>query len=134
MKISLKKYAQALAQSLYGEEDSAKINERIENLLKLLVKRKQSKLVKQFTLVFFREWMEKNGKVFCKVTVPYDLNDRETEDLQKLLSDALNKKVSIKVKTDSSVIGGMKIEFDDYIIDGTVITGLKTLKSQIVNA
>ncbi|MDP2642336.1 MAG: ATP synthase F1 subunit delta [Candidatus Peregrinibacteria bacterium] len=134
MKISLKKYAQALAESLYGEEDSAKINERIQNLLKLLVKRKQGKLVKQFTLVFFREWMKKNGKVFCKVTVPYDLNDAETKDLQKLLSDALNKKASIEVKVDREIIGGMKIEFDEYIIDGTVLTSLKTLKSQIVNA
>lgn len=134
MKISLKKYAQALADSLYGEKDSAVINERIQNLLKLLVKRKQSKLVKQFVKAFFSEWMKKNGKVFCKVTVPFEPNDAETKDLEKLLSDALNKKATIKVNTDPSVIGGMKIEFDDYIIDGTVITGLKTLKSQIVNA
>lgn len=134
MRISLKKYAQALADSLHGEKDSAVIEERIQNLLKLLVKRKQSKLVKQFTPAFFSEWMKKNGKVFCKVTVPYELNDAETKDLEKLLSDALNRKASIKVSVDADIIGGMKIEFEDYIIDGTVITGLKTLKSQIVNA
>ncbi|MCK9186861.1 ATP synthase F1 subunit delta [Candidatus Gracilibacteria bacterium] len=134
MRISLKKYAQALAESLYGEEDSDKIEERIQNLLKLLVKRKQGKLVKQFSQAFFREWMKKSGKVFCKVTVPYEINEKETDDLRKLLSDALNRKASIKVMVDPNIIGGMKIEFEDYIIDGTVITGLKTLKSQIVNA
>ncbi|PIZ75522.1 ATP synthase F1 subunit delta [Candidatus Peregrinibacteria bacterium CG_4_10_14_0_2_um_filter_38_24] len=134
MRISLKKYAQALTDSLHGEKDSAVINERIQNLLKLLVKRKQSKLIKQFAPVFFSEWMKKNGKVFCKVTVPYELNDAETEDLEKLLSSALNRKASIEVKVDADIIGGMKIEFEDYIIDGTVLTGLKTLKSQIVNA
>lgn len=134
MRISLKKYAQALADSLHGEKDGDVVKERIQNLLKLLVKRKQGKLVKQFTQSFFREWMKKSGKVFCRVTVPYELSDAETKDLEKLLSDALNRKASIKVNVDENIIGGIKIEFEDYIIDGTVITGLKTLKSQIVNA
>jgi len=133
MRISLKKYAQALTESLYGEEDGAKINERIQNLLRILVRRKQGKLVKQLTQAFFTEWMKKNGKVFCKVTLPYEPDDAETKGLEKLLSDALDKKATISVKIDPSVIGGMKIEFDDCIIDGTVLTGLKTLKSQIVN-
>ncbi len=134
MRISLKKYAQALADSLYGEKDSDTVNERIENLLNILKKRKQGKLVKQFSQAFFSQWMKKNGKVFASVTVPYEINDAETKDLEKLLSDALNRKASIKVKIDPNIIGGMKIEFDEYIIDGTVLTGLKTLKSQIVNA
>jgi F0F1-type ATP synthase delta subunit len=37
------------------------------------------------------------------------------------------------IKVDEKVIGGMKIEFEDYIIDGTVAKSLEMLKLNLIN-
>ena len=46
MKISIGKYSEALAKSLKHETDKKEIVQRMQNLLKILVKRKQGKAIK----------------------------------------------------------------------------------------
>ena len=42
-----------------------------------------------------------------------------------------NKKIILEEKTDSSLIGGMKVSYNGTLLDGTVKTRLETLQKQI---
>lgn len=134
MKVSLRKYADALSESLKGEKDDENICKKIETLLKILAKRKQSKLVKRLSEVFKEIWLRKNGKMEVKVTLPYELSSDEESSLANLLKEAFKKEILLNVKVNKGVIGGMKLEFRDYVVDGTLLTGLAALESRMLNA
>ena len=130
MKISLKKYAEALVASLANEKDPKRVGEKIMNLLKLLNKRKQTKLIKGLPEIFKKLWFQKQGKAEIIVTVPFETPTEELDELSKLIGNALDKKVFITTKLDKEIIGGMKLEFDDYVVDATITRALKGLKQK----
>ncbi|HPU94706.1 MAG TPA: ATP synthase F1 subunit delta [Candidatus Gracilibacteria bacterium] len=131
MKVQLRKYALALAQSLKTEKDKNEIERKIQNLFKILVKNKQGKSITRFEKEFGNVWREVNGQLEATVTLPYEPSDEDKMSLMKLLGEALNKEIILNVKVDENVIGGMKIEFDDCIIDATVQKNLELLKQSI---
>lgn len=131
MKVQLKKYALALAQSLKAEKDKQEIERKIQNLFKILAKNRQSKLISKFENEFKLVWREVNGQLEVLVTLPYEPTDEDKMSLIKLLSEALNKEIILNVTVDEAVIGGMKIEFEDCVIDATVQQNLELLKQSI---
>lgn len=133
MKISIGKYSQALAKSLKHETDKKEVVQRIQNLLKILVKRKQSKAIKHLYEEFKKAWMKEHKQIELTVTLPHEATKEELNELADSLSHAVKKEVVLKQKVDKQVIGGMKLEFDDYVIDGTVAKRLEMLKTAIVN-
>lgn len=128
MKISLKKYAEALVVSLENEKDSKKAAQKITNLLKILTKRKQSKLIKRLPEIFKKIWLERNKQVEVTAVLPYESSQEELKKLGKLIEGVIKKEVFITTRIDKEIIGGMKLEFDDYLVDATVKTQLKNLK------
>lgn len=133
MKISLKKYAEALCESLKNEKDAKIVAERIQSLLKLLTRRKQSKLIKQLPEVFKTVWFKKHNKMAVNVVLAEEPSEEEIKDIVNLLNDAFKKEVIISTKVNPEIIGGMKLEFDDYVIDGTVAAGLEKLHQHIIH-
>jgi F-type H+-transporting ATPase subunit delta len=133
MKVSTTKYAQALTEVLKDEKDAKEVNQKIQNLLKLLTKRKQGNLIKELPEAFKKAWLSQKGQLEVNVTLPYKPTDQDKLKIVRLLTEALNKEVIISIEVDEEIIGGMKIEFGDYIIDGTVIKNLELLKSSIAN-
>lgn len=131
MKVQLRKYAVALAQSLKTEKDKQEIERKIQNLFKILTKNKQGKSIGRFEKEFKSVWREQNGQLEALVTLPYAPTDEEKMSLIKLLGEALNKEIILNVTVDEKVIGGMKIEFDDCIIDATIRKNLELLKQSI---
>lgn len=132
MKISITKYAEALTESLKKEKDKKEIGRKIQNLLKILVKRKQGKQIKRFEKEFKVIWLEAKGQMEVKATLPYELSDHEKLTLVKLLGEVLKKEIILDVKVDKEIIGGMKLEFDDCVIDATVIKNLEILKNSLI--
>lgn len=133
MKITARKYAQALVEVLKNEKDQKEINEKIQNLIKILVKRKEGKTLKRFQAIFKTLWMREKGQLEVKLTLPYKPNDADKLKLIKSLGASLDKEIILNVIIDEAVIGGMKLEFEDYVIDGTVAKSLEMLKANLTN-
>lgn len=133
MKVSIKKYAQALAEVLEKEKDPKEVKQKMQNLLRILTKRKQGKLIKELPEAFKKAWMSQKGQLEVKVTLPYKPTDQDKLSIVRLLSDALKKEVIVTIEVDEEVLGGMKIEFGDYVIDGTILKNLEMLKTTIAN-
>jgi len=133
MKVSAKKYADALVSSLKGEKDKKVVEERIGNLLKILAKRKQTKILKSFPEIFKAAWYKETGQLEVKLTLPYKPEDQDKLRLVKELGESLDRDIILKVNVDKEVLGGMKLEFEDYVIDGTILRGLEQLKSNLSN-
>lgn len=133
MKVSIRKYALALAEVLKDEKDAKEAERKMQNLLRLLSKRKQSKLIKELPEAFKKAWLKQKGQLEVKVTLPYKPDDQDKLKIVRLLSEALKKEVIVSIEIDEEILGGMKIEFENYIIDGTVQKNLELLKTAIAN-
>ncbi len=131
MKVSVKKYALALALSLKGEKDETLCDEKIHNFLKLLQKRKKLKLAKRLMPAFKKEWYRLSEKVEVNVTIPYKFSEKEEAELIELLKEAFKKDVILEVKVDEKIIGGLKMQIDEYVIDGTLEKNLEMLKTRM---
>ena len=77
--------------------------------------------------------MREHKQIELTVTLPHEATKEELKELADSLGHAVKKEVILKQKVDKKVIGGMKLEFDDYVIDGTVLKRLEMLKTAIVN-
>ena len=97
------------------------------------MKRKQSKSIKYLFEEFKKIWLNEHKQIELKVTLPYEPSKEELKELAEILGHALKKEAILKVKVDKGVIGGIKVEYEDYVIDGTVSRRLEMLKTAIAN-
>jgi len=133
MKISTRKYAQALVEVLKNDKDQKSIDEKIQNLIKILVRKKETKTLKRLPEIFKTLWLREKGQLEVRLTLPYKPTDNDKLKLVRGLGEALNKEIILNINVDEAVLGGMKLEFEDYVIDGTVVKSLETLKANLSN-
>ena len=69
--------------------------------------------------------------VVAEVRTAVPLDDAQQAELAKSLSSATNKKVSVKVIIDPSILGGVVAKVGDTVIDGSIKHRLDQLKEQV---
>lgn len=74
---------------------------------------------------------EARNSVVAEVRSAVPLDDSQRDALQKALSKATGKNVTVKVLVDPSVIGGLVAKVGDTVIDGTVRRRLEQLRDQV---
>lgn len=133
MKVSIRKYAEALTHSL-KEEKGQSSDQKIQDLLGLLRRRKKGRYIKRFYEVFKRVWQESNNQVSARIILPYQPDDKELRALEVSLGEEMGKIVMLDVTVDERVLGGMRLEFGDYVIDGTVLKNLELMGNKLKNS
>ena len=71
---------------------------------------------------------ETRGKAVAEVFSVVELTDDQQIRLATALKSATGKDVEMKVIIDESVMGGLLVQIEDEVIDGTVRTRLKQLR------
>jgi F-type H+-transporting ATPase subunit delta len=74
---------------------------------------------------------EARQSVVAEVRTAVPLDDSQQAELAKSLSSATNKKVTVKVIVDPSVLGGVVAKVGDTVIDGSIKHRLDQLKEQV---
>ena len=69
--------------------------------------------------------------VVAEVRTAVPLDDAQQAELAKSLSNATNKKVTVKVIIDPSILGGVVAKVGDTVIDGSIKHRLDQLKEQV---
>lgn len=74
---------------------------------------------------------EQEKTLIAKVTSFSPLSDAQQRDLIEKLTQRLQRRVSLELKLDSSLLGGAKIEAGGLVIDGSVRGQLEKLASSL---
>jgi F-type H+-transporting ATPase subunit delta len=74
------------------------------------------------------------GRVRAVVTTAIELPDEEKNELAQKLSQRLGKQVSLRAQVDPRVLGGLKLQYGDRLIDATVATRLQQLRRRLIEA
>ncbi|GEM_PF-3627762 len=129
MKITPRKYAQALAQTLEDSDDAVTI---IHNFLKLLQRKKQFRLLPKILQAFEQEWAHRRGVVKMDVIYPEKFESSLAE-LEKNLSEKLGKKIEMRAKPSKTLIGGFRLKVEDSLIDASIEGRLKDLQRRLAH-
>jgi F-type H+-transporting ATPase subunit delta len=129
MKLTPRKYAQALVEVLHSAADP---KEEINNFLLLLRKKKQIRLLPKILQAFEILWAEHQGVVKIEVSYPAKFQSSVVE-LERRLTEVTGKKMDIIAREEKGLIGGFKVKFGDTLIDASLRGRLHALSKKLNN-
>lgn len=98
----------------------------------LIQKRVINKLEKIF--LYYRKLVDRENNIARgRVLSVKDVEQSKMDNLAKLLSDKMNKKVILTNHIKEDILGGLVVEFEDKKIDMSVAQGLENLKNKILS-
>lgn len=111
---------------------SNQVDSYVLNFIKLLVKKKRIRYINDICLAFKDLSNDHFGIEEGVIFSPYPLLDEQVAELESTLSAKENKKIILRVVEDKSLIGGIKVQLKNRIIDSTVKNKLETLKKELI--
>jgi F-type H+-transporting ATPase subunit delta len=102
------------------------------NLAKLLIESNRVRDIDGIVDEFDRLGDEAAGRVRATVTTAIELGAHDRDRIARELSTRLNKEVKLQVAVDPRILGGLKLQYGDHVVDGTVATKLQQLRRRLV--
>lgn len=129
MRYNPKQYAQALYESLRdigAKEDEVDLV--FKNFYSILLRNNDLKLINKIIEKIEEIDKEEKGVVEVEVTGAEEID----KDLVSKLHSLIGKKAEIQEKVDPGLIGGLKIQINDLLIDGSIKAKLNKLKQSLI--
>lgn len=101
------------------------------NLAKLLIESSRVRDIEGIVDEFDRLADEAAGRVRATVTTAIELGPRDRDRIAEDLSKRLNKEVKLRAEVDPRILGGLKLQYGDHVVDGTVATKLQQLRRRL---
>lgn len=101
------------------------------NLARLLIESGRIDEARAIEEEFHRLADEAAGRVRATVTTAIELEPADRDRVQSELSKRLNKEVRLSVVVDPRIVGGLKLQYGDRVVDATVATRLQQLRRRL---
>jgi F-type H+-transporting ATPase subunit delta len=101
------------------------------NLAKLLIESNRVRNVVEIAQEFQRLADEAAGRVRATVTTAVELTPADRDRVTDGLSKRLGKVVVLDVLVDPTILGGLKLQYGDRLVDASVATRLQQLRRRI---
>lgn len=130
MKITAKKYAQALFLSVKDKEKK-EVSEIIDNFVKLLAEHHQLALSRKI-LYFLEGFFQKEGLV-CPVSIEsaHRLSKESKSEIMKFLEKKTSGEIEWQEKVNSKLLGGFVLRYQDKIYDASLKNRLDQFNKEI---
>jgi F-type H+-transporting ATPase subunit delta len=107
-------------------------NKLLTNFLKVIIDNDRMELIDTITYAYLDLIHEMNQVVEVNVSSNVQLSESNIKKIKKSLELKLLKKVKITQSIDSSIIGGMKLEYQGNVIDQTINSSLESMKQTLL--
>jgi F-type H+-transporting ATPase subunit delta len=101
------------------------------NLAKLIIESNRVREVASIEQEFERLADEAAGRVRATVTTAVELTPTDRERVADELSTRLGKKILMDVVVDARILGGLKLQYGDHLVDASVATRLQQLRRRL---
>ncbi|MEA2451567.1 MAG: F-type H+-transporting ATPase subunit delta [Actinomycetota bacterium] len=108
-----------------------KVSAHTLSLLNFIVTQGRARQLPQILEQLSQLAADARQSVIAEVRTAVPLDDKQQEELAKSLSSATNKKVTVKVILDPTILGGVVAKVGDTVIDGSIKHRLDQLKEQV---
>lgn len=107
------------------------LDEEGTNLARLLIESGRVAEVAEIEKEFQRLADDAAGRVHATVTTAIALEAHDRDRVARELSKRLNKDVRVSVVVDPRIVGGMKLQYGDHVVDASVATRLEQLRRRL---
>ena len=114
--------------ALLDKSFKGQVNDYVVNFLKLLVRKRRMRYVMEIIEAFKALTNEHFGILEGILYANYDISVQEVKEVE----DALSKKVRLRVVNDPSLIGGIKVEINNRVFDGSIKNKVALLKKELL--
>ena len=130
-------YADLLSSPAIGKEERiAALNQAFEGVvprelmgvLRMMVSRGHVREVEAMAREYRELAMHSLGESIAEVTSAVELKEAEAVALRARLEKKFNRTVILHCKVDPSIIGGIRVEIDGRVIDGSIRNKLQEIK------
>jgi F-type H+-transporting ATPase subunit delta len=101
------------------------------NLAKLLIESDRVMEIAGIAAEYERLADEAAGRVRATVTTAVELGPQERDRVAEELSKRLGQEVRLEVVVDPRILGGMKLQYGDRLVDASVATKLQQLRRRL---
>jgi F-type H+-transporting ATPase subunit delta len=101
------------------------------NLAKLIIESDRVRDMGAIEDEFERLADEAGGRVRATVTTAVELTRKDRDRVEDELSTRLGKKVRLEVVVDAAILGGLKLQYGDHLVDASVATRLQQLRRRL---
>jgi len=126
--------ADAQLKALAAVLDKADISGICANFLKVLTANRRLFAVADVVRAFRALVAKFKGEASAEVTVAETLNDRNLDTLKSALKSVTGKDVTLNVKVDPAIIGGLVVKLGSRMVDSSLRTKLNTIKHAMKEA
>lgn len=108
--------------------DKAKISGIAANFIKLAAQNRRLFAVEQMIRAFRALVAKSRGELTAKVTVSEPLSDARLKDVKAALKEVTSKDVTLDLKVDPSIIGGIIVQLGSRMVDASLKTRLSAIQ------
>ena len=103
----------------------------LPRLLDMLIDGSRTELIPEITRRYRDEWNARNNVHAAMVTTAIEIDDETRERLRRAIEKAVSGSVEMTVQTDATLMGGLRVEVDGHLFDGTVKARLQALRQHL---
>jgi F-type H+-transporting ATPase subunit delta len=109
-------------------------DERILNFFELLAERHRMPALFRIRRVFDGLWADENKLLPVTVTSATELDQGLVDDIGKRIQDQTGRRVDLSSQVDPDVLGGLRVQVGNLVLDATVRNRLEQLRKQVAKA
>ena len=103
----------------------------IVNFLYLLIDKRRMLYIREIINHFIQLLDKEESILQIEVVSAIELDEETRQQLQTKLDEILDYNIILEEKYDPEIIGGMKLKFNDYVIDGSIKNKLESLADRL---
>ena len=100
--------------------------------LDLMLSKRRETLFQQIRLEYAELRRRHEGIIHVRVVSAMPLHDDQKLSLLSKLEKQLGRKAHAEYEIEADLIGGIRVHFDDYVLDGSIRGSLKRMRDQIL--
>lgn len=108
------------------------VDKYVLNFLKLLVQSRRIRYIDDIVKCYIDLSNKHLGIEEGVIYSPYEISDKQIKDIEKAISKKENKKVTLQVKIDPTLVGGIKVQISNRVYDGTIKNKVEMLKKELL--
>ena len=109
-------------------------DERLVNFLQLLAERHRMPVLPRIRRDLDARWAEENKLLPVTVTSAVELDEKLVADIGKRIEEQTDRTVELSSRVDPEVLGGLKVQVGNMVLDATVRNRLERLRKQVAKA
>ena len=109
-------------------------DERLTNFLELLAERHRMPALFRIRRSFDAMWAEENKLLPVSVTSAVELDEGIVEEIGSEIEEQTGRRVELSASVDPDVLGGLRLQVGNMVLDATVRNRLDQLRKQVAKA